>query len=100
MLYILESTSSENIKGCKYEIMTAKYLTKKKKKRQAAKNYVTGGDVHKELKKLWMHKIRLPFFLTCLQSSISIFLKIQGNFQKAAKTDEAAVYSHGQKCAE
>lgn len=33
-------------------------------------------------------------FSTCLQPSISIFLKIQGNFQKAAKTDEAAVYSH------
>lgn len=44
-----------------------------------------------------MYKIRLPFFSTCLQSSINIFLKIQGNFQKVAKTDGAAVYSHAQE---
>lgn len=42
---ILENTSSENMRGSKYEIMTAKYLTKEKKKRQGAKNDVTGRDV-------------------------------------------------------
>lgn len=44
-----------------------------------------------------MYKIRMPFFPTCIHSSINSFLKIQGNFQKAAKTDEAGVYSHAQE---